>query len=132
MYLLDTNILLFVAYRPEYLTEEVKAIVQGVDNELYFSAASIWEVSIKFALNKPDFNINPDELRTGLFDNGFKELVIKGEHALNVLHLPELFHKDPFDRLLVAQAHYEGLTFITSDNNIIALSGEFISLIPNR
>lgn len=89
MYLLDTNILLFLAYSSEHLTEEVRNIIQDTDNELYFSAASIWEIAIKFALNKLDFNINADELRKGIFDNGFKELTVKGEHSLNVLNLPE-------------------------------------------
>ncbi|NAT79103.1 type II toxin-antitoxin system VapC family toxin [Dickeya dadantii] len=132
MYLLDTNILIFLAYNSEYLTEEVKDIIQDTDNDLYFSAASIWEVAIKFSLNKPDFDINPDELRSGLFDNGFKELAVKGEHAINVLNLPELLHKDPFDRMLIAQANYEKFIFITSDNKIIDLSSKFISIIPNR
>ncbi|WP_323610333.1 type II toxin-antitoxin system VapC family toxin [Pectobacterium versatile] len=132
MYLLDTNILIFLAYNSEYLKEEVKNIIQDTDNELYFSSASIWEVVIKFSLNKPDFNISPDALRQGLFDNGFKELVIKGEHSLNVLNLPESLHKDPFDRMLIAQANHEGLTFITSDNKIIELSSTFVSIIPNR
>ncbi|MCL2898172.1 type II toxin-antitoxin system VapC family toxin [Brenneria tiliae] len=132
MYLLDTNILLFLAYSSEHLTEEVKNIIQDTDNELYFSAASIWEIAIKFSLNKPDFNINPDELRKGLFDNGFKELAVKGEHSLNVLNLPESIHKDPFDRMLISQANYENLIFITSDNKIIDLSAKFIKIIPNR
>ncbi|MCI4239179.1 type II toxin-antitoxin system VapC family toxin [Dickeya dianthicola] len=132
MYLLDTNILIFLAYNSEYLTEEVKNIIQDTDNDLYFSAASIWEVAIKFSLNRPDFDINPDELRKGLFDNGFKELAVKGEHAMNVLNLPELLHKDPFDRMLIAQANYEKFIFITSDNKIIDLSSKFISIIPNR
>ncbi|MEI7189723.1 type II toxin-antitoxin system VapC family toxin [Dickeya dianthicola] len=132
MYLLDTNILIFLAYNSEYLTEEVKKIIQDTDNDLYFSTASIWEVAIKFSLNRPDFDINSDELRKGLFDNGFKELAVKGEHAMNVLNLPELLHKDPFDRMLIAQANYEEFIFITSDNKIIDLSSKFISIIPNR
>ncbi|KML68996.1 type II toxin-antitoxin system VapC family toxin [Pectobacterium peruviense] len=132
MYLLDTNILIFLAYSSEHLTEEVKNIIQDTDNELYFSSASIWKVAIKFSLNKPDFNIDPDSLRKGLFDNGFKELVVKGEHSLNVLNLPESLHKDPFDRMLIAQANHEGFTFITSDNKIIDLSSNFISIISNR
>ncbi|MFJ5509574.1 type II toxin-antitoxin system VapC family toxin [Pectobacterium jejuense] len=132
MYLLDTNILIFLAYSSEHLTEEVRNIIQDTDNKLYFSSASIWEIAIKFALNKPNFNIDPDALRQGLFDNGLKELVIKGEHSINVLNLPESLHKDPFDRMLIAQANHEGLTFITSDNKIIDLFSVFISIIPNR
>ncbi|EHD20879.1 MULTISPECIES: type II toxin-antitoxin system VapC family toxin [Brenneria] len=112
MYLLDTNIFLFLAYSSEHLTEEEKNIIQDAENELYFSAASIWEVAIKYALNKPDFNINPDALRKGLFDNGFKELAVKGEHSLNLLNFPESLSKDPFNRMLIAQANYENLSLL--------------------
>ena len=87
------------------------------DNELFFSSASIWEVVIKNGLNRPDFQINPNDLYCGLLNNGYNELTITSNHALLVAHLPP-HHKDPFDRILIAQAMAEGLTLLSSDKTV--------------
>jgi PIN domain nuclease of toxin-antitoxin system len=90
------------------------ALIDHPGNELIFSAASIWEISIKNALGRPDFEVNPRVFRRGLLDNGYGELRIGSEHAVAIDLLPSL-HKDPFDRILVAQAITEGITLLTTD-----------------
>ena len=92
------------------------------DNELLFSAASMWEVSIKTQLGRDDFQVDARLLRRGLLDNGYDELTISSEHALATGLLPQL-HKDPFDRILVAQAIVEGITLLTSDPLIAQYPG---------
>ncbi|ALX96167.1 MULTISPECIES: type II toxin-antitoxin system VapC family toxin [Serratia] len=131
-FLLDTNILLFMAYEPEKLTADVVEVLEDTDKTLCFSAASIWEVVIKSNLNKPDFSIDPKQFREGLFDAGLIEIPIKSEHALAVSDLPEKLHKDPFDRLIVAQAKNNKLALITSDNKLIDFVSDYITVIPNK
>ncbi|MBC3251659.1 twitching motility protein PilT [Serratia fonticola] len=131
-FLLDTNILLFMAYEPEKLTADVVEVLEDTDKTLCFSAASIWEVVIKSNLNKPDFSIDPKQFREGLFDAGLIEIPIKSEHALAVSDLPEKLHKDPFDRLIVAQAKHNKLALITSDNKLIDFVSDYITVIPNK
>ncbi|ERK09224.1 type II toxin-antitoxin system VapC family toxin [Serratia sp. JSRIV001] len=131
-FLLDTNILLFMAYEPEKLTADVVEVLEDTDKTLCFSAASIWEVVIKSNLNKPDFSIDPKQFREGLFDAGLIEIPIKSEHALAVSDLPEKLHKDPFDRLIVAQAKHNKLALITSDNKLIDFVSDYITVMPNK
>lgn len=131
-FLLDTNILLFMAYEPEKLTTDVVEVLEDTDKTLCFSAASIWEVVIKSNLNKPDFSIDPKQFREGLFDAGLIEIPIKSEHALAVSDLPEKLHKDPFDRLIVAQAKHNKLALITSDSKLIDFVSDYITVIPNK
>ncbi|MFV8980410.1 type II toxin-antitoxin system VapC family toxin [Serratia fonticola] len=131
-FLLDTNILLFMAYEPEKLTADVVEVLEDTDKTLCFSAASIWEVVIKSNLNKPDFSIDPKQFREGLFDAGLIEIPIKSEHALAVSDLPEKLHKDPFDRLIVAQAKNNKLALITSDNKLIDFVSDYITVMPNK
>lgn len=89
------------------------------DNELLFSAASLWEVAIKRARGRPDFQADARLLRRNLLNNGYHELPVTGEHAIAVGDLPPL-HKDPFDRLLVAQSIVEGITLLTVDPLVAA------------
>jgi PIN domain nuclease of toxin-antitoxin system len=83
-------------------------------NEPVFSSASMWEIAIKDSLGRPDFRVNARLLRRGLLDNGYLELPITSEHAVAIDGLPPI-HKDPLDRLLVAQSLVEGITLLTSD-----------------
>lgn len=92
------------------------------ENELLFSVISIWEVAIKCGLNRPDFQVDARKLRRGLIDNGYIELPILGEHAVAIDGLPSV-HKDPFDRLLIAQAMVEGITLITNDESMAMYPG---------
>jgi PIN domain nuclease of toxin-antitoxin system len=91
-------------------------------NELLFSAASLWEITIKRSLGREDFQVDPRLLRRGLLDNGYTELPITSEHAVNVDLLPST-HKDPFDRILAAQATVEGITLVTNDRKLSAFPG---------
>lgn len=112
--LLDTHLLLWSAGQPERLSAMARALLDNPENELLFSSASIWEVAIKRGLGREDFCVDPRLLRRGLLDNGYSELPITSEHAVLIDGLPAI-HKDPFDRILIAQAIAEGITLITSD-----------------
>jgi PIN domain nuclease of toxin-antitoxin system len=112
--LLDTHILLWAAGQPERLPEEARELLDSSENELLFSAASIWEVVIKSGMGREDFKIDARVLRRGLLDNGYGELAIASAHVVAIEGLP-VFHKDPFDRVLVAQAQVEGITLLTAD-----------------
>jgi PIN domain nuclease of toxin-antitoxin system len=120
--LLDTHLLLWVASGGDRLPAETIARIQDEDADLMFSAASIWEVAIKSALGKPDFGVDPNVLRRELLDNGYEELPIIGAHAAQVARLPPI-HKDPFDRLLIAQATVEGITLLSADATIASYPG---------
>lgn len=112
--LLDTHVILWAAGDPEKLSESTRTLLTAPDNSLFFSAASIWEIVIKLGLGREDFKVDPYRLRKMLVLHGYTELSITSEHALKVDSLPPL-HKDPFDRLLVAQARTEGMLLLTVD-----------------
>ncbi|MDO9583911.1 MAG: type II toxin-antitoxin system VapC family toxin [Desulfomicrobium sp.] len=111
--LLDTHMLLWAAAGT--LPKKAESLVGDVSNTLYFSSASIWEIGIKKGLGRNDFRVDPEVLRRGLLDNQYNELCITSLHALAVNDLPML-HKDPFDRMLLAQAKSEGISLLTSDS----------------
>jgi PIN domain nuclease of toxin-antitoxin system len=123
--LLDTHVLLWAAAEPDRLKEPVREMLSDPDNELFFSAASIWEVSIKSGLGRPEFSVDPNLLRRGLVDRGYLELAISAAHAAAVMELPPL-HKDPFDRLIVAQARHEGFLLLTADEMATAYGGSIL------
>ncbi len=112
--LLDTHLLLWVAGLPDRLSADALALIDAPENELFFSVASLWEIVIKRGLGRDDFQVDARVLRRGLLDNGYSELPIGSEHAVAIDNLPPI-HKDPFDRMLVAQAMVEGITLLTSD-----------------
>ena len=115
--LLDTHILLWAASDPGRLTPEARNLLGDPATELLFSTASIWEVVIKKALGRKDFQIEPRQFRDGLIQNGYSELAIRSEHTLAVGLLPPI-HKDPFDRMLIAQAQVENISLLTMDNKL--------------
>ena len=112
--LVDTHLLLWAAGRSARLSPQARRLIGDPANELLFSAASLWEIAIKAGLGRADFRVDANPLRRGLLSNGYRELAITGEHAVAVTGLP-MFHKDPFDRLLLAQSSVEGITLLTSD-----------------
>jgi PIN domain nuclease of toxin-antitoxin system len=120
--LLDTHLLIWTAGNPRKLSGTARALIENRANEIAFSAVSIWEIAIKYALEKPDFNIDPHLVRRGCLDNGMTELSMTSDHAVIVATLP-LIHKDPFDRLLVAQAIAEGIELMTVDETIARYRG---------
>ena len=113
--LLDTHLLLWSAGEPKKLPKSARALIDNPENELLFSVASLWEIAIKARLGRRDFKVDVRLLRRGLLDNGYGELPILSDHVVAVESLPAL-HKDPFDRMLVAQATVEGITLLTSDS----------------
>jgi PIN domain nuclease of toxin-antitoxin system len=115
--LLDTHLLLWAAGEPERLSPTAHEAILNPENQLVFSVASLWEVAIKSALCRPDFTVDPRLLRRGLIDNGYQELPIAGEHTIGISVLPPI-HKDPFDRMLIAQAIAEEIVLMTVDEKI--------------
>jgi PIN domain nuclease of toxin-antitoxin system len=110
--LLDTHLLLWAA--ADTLPKKAKELIANEDNILLFSAASIWEIVIKNGLGRLDFQIDTYMLHNGLLNNGYLEIAVDSYHSLFVGKLP-LIHKDPFDRILVAQAQMEKATLLTCD-----------------
>lgn len=120
--LLDTHLLLWAAGEPGRLSVEARSLIHDSRNELLFSAASLWEVAIKRGLGRDDFKVDARLLRRGLLDNGYSELPITSNHLVAIESLP-MVHKDPFDRVLVAQATVEGITLLTVDSLVARYPG---------
>lgn len=120
--LLDTHLLLWAAGTPERFSSEARALLNDSEHELFFSAASLWEIAIKRGLGREDFQVDTRVLRRSLLDNGYSELPVGSEHTVALESLPHL-HKDPFDRMLVAQATIEGITLLTADKQVAQYPG---------
>jgi PIN domain nuclease of toxin-antitoxin system len=124
--LLDTHLLLWSSGTFSGPTSPMPpaadALIDDEANTLCFSPASIWEVAIKKAQGRADFQADPHALRRALLDNGYVELPITSEHAASVVFLPPI-HKDPFDRLLIAQARIEGVVLLTADAKVARYDG---------
>lgn len=120
--LLDTHLLLWAAAEPKKLPAAARRSIANSRNQPLFSAASLWEIAIKNQLGREDFRVEPRTLRRGLLENGYLELPITSEHAVATDTLPPL-HKDPFDRLLVAQAQVEGILLLTADAQVARYPG---------
>jgi PIN domain nuclease of toxin-antitoxin system len=120
--LLDTHLLLWAAGEPNRLSAKARSLIDSADNELLFSAASLWEVVIKRGLGRDDFQVDTRLLRRGLLDNGYGEVPIVSDHVVAIESLPPI-HKDPFDRVLVAQATIEGITLLTTDSLVAQYPG---------
>jgi len=120
--LLDTQLLLWAAGTPQRLSRQARPLLEDPANELLFSPVSLWEIAIKRGLGRTDFQVDARVLRRGLLDNGYVELPLTGEHAVAIEGLPPL-HKDPFDRILVAQAMVEGVVLLTADTMVAQYPG---------
>lgn len=120
--LLDTQLLIWAAGFPDRMSAEARALIADTGNDLLFSAASLWEVAILSPLGRDEFDVDARLLRRGLLDNGYGELPVSSEHAVAVDGLPSI-HKDPFDRLLVAQSMVEGITLLTTDDMVAQYPG---------
>ena len=114
MVLLDTHLMLWAALSPQRLPARAAKLLGQRDTAAAFSLASLWEVAIKASLGRPDFNVDAAALRAWLLSEGFTELALAPAHVLQVAHLP-WHHRDPFDRLLIAQAQVEAITLWTAD-----------------
>lgn len=115
--LLDTHILLWALLEPARLAPFHREMLESPEHEVFFSAANIWEIAIKRALSRPDFDAEPEVVRAAGLATGFHELPISGWHAAAVRHLPD-HHRDPFDRLLIAQAKTEPMRLLSTDRVI--------------
>lgn len=120
-FLLDTHLLVWLSADSRRVPAAARPLLNDEANLFFFSAASLWEVAIKYALGR-QFNVDPSVLRRGLLDHGYLELAVTSEHTLSLHGLPFL-HKDPFDRILIAQALSEGLTLLTVDAVVASYPG---------
>ena len=120
--LVDTELLLWAAAQSNRLSASARRIVEDPGNDLLFSAASLWEIAIKRGLGRADFSADPRVIRRALLGNGYAELPVTSQHAVNIDALP-VFHKDPFDRLLLSQAIVEGATLLTTDEVLARYPG---------
>ncbi len=123
--LLDTHIVLWAAGQPEKLSKSVTSILTAEDNIPFFSVVSLWEMVIKRGLGRDDFRVDPRRLRKMLVIHGYFELPVDAEHVFAVETLP-LIHKDPFDRLLLAQARSEGMLLLTVDQALSRYGGSVL------
>lgn len=125
--LVDTHLLVWSATSDKRLSSGASDLINDSDNTLWFSMASLWEAAIKASLKRPDFPIDVALLRSGLLANGYNELDVEWRHIVVFKDLP-LIHKDPFDRLLVAQAIAEGMFLLTVDS-VLSQYGENILVV---
>ncbi len=125
--LLDTHVLLWALDAPGRLPRDVVTQIESSDTQVYFSAASIWEIAIKTALRKVDFRYSPEEIAQAARDTGFVELPVSAAHGAKVAHLP-LHHRDPFDRLLIAQILLLPAQLLTVDAALVPYS-ELVRLV---
>ena len=119
--LLDTHLLLWAAASPERLSPPTRALLDDPTHELAFSSAGLWEVTIKARLRREDFRIDPALLLRGLLAHGDREIPVAAAHAPTLSALPAI-HRDPFDRISIAQARVEGLTLLTTDTMVASSS----------
>lgn len=120
--LLDTHLLIWAMGEPARLGPALGELLEDPRHTLCFSVASLWELVIKASLAREGFQVQPSLLRRTLLDGGFLEIPITADHVLAVGSLPPL-HRDPFDRLLLAQAEREGLLLITADRTVARYPG---------
>ena len=120
--LLDTYLLVWAKGEPERLDPALVRLLEDPTNTPVFSVASLWELVIKRGLDRPDFRLEPPLLRQALLEAGWRELPVEAHHVLVVGQLPAL-HRDPFDRLLLAQAQADGLLLITADQQLAQYPG---------
>ncbi len=123
--LLDTHLILWAAESSNELPIKVRQLLEDDSNEPFFSAASLWEIAIKNSLGRKDFKVDAPILQRGLLDNGYIELPIESAHAVFIQNLPSI-HKDPFDRILIAQATLERITLITADEVLAQYPGPIL------
>lgn len=126
--LLDTHVLLWSLSDARRLPGSVRDAIESGENEILFSAASIWEVAIKAQVLRADFGVDVETIVAAARETRFTELAITAQHAAAVAGLP-LHHKDPFDRLLIAQALIEPARLVTSDKMLAAYSKDLVRLI---
>ena len=125
--LVDTHMLLWVVQDSPKLSKKARYMLTEPEDEYWFSAASVWEIAIKRGTRSAKLQISAEQARTAFLAAGFKELTVTSLHAATAETLPKL-HKDPFDRILVAQARAEGWRLITHDATLAGY-GDWVALV---
>jgi len=125
--LVDTHLILWAAAKSRRLPKEARRLLEDPANEVFYSAASLWEIAIKAAQRRSDFRVDLALLRPALAAMDFVELPVSGIHAERLASLPPI-HRDPFDRMLVAQSLSEPLVLLTNDAALAAY-GEGVKVL---
>ena len=112
--LLDTHVLLWAVASSRRLSRAARRLIEVPENEVFYSAANLWEIAIKSGLGRSDFRIDVEAFHAALPESGLAELPIRAAHAVAIQKLPDI-HRDPFDRMLIAQALTEPLVLVTND-----------------
>lgn len=128
--MLDTHVLLWALFEPERLSASAHALLESSENPVLFSAASMWELSIKIGNGRLDLVATAEQILAGALELGFEELPVRARTTLRVATLP-MHHRDPFDRLLIAQAMDEPATLLTADS-MLARYSELVSIVAPR
>jgi PIN domain nuclease of toxin-antitoxin system len=123
----NTHLLLLAAGKPKKHSKKAQHLLKTANSLVWFSAASPWEITFKLRLGRGDFRFDPRQLRRGLIENGWRELVITSEHCVATLNLPPI-HKDPFDKMLIVQAYVEGHSLVTSDDIVAKYPGTILKV----
>jgi PIN domain nuclease of toxin-antitoxin system len=121
-FLLDTQIVLWALFDAPQLDLKTRALLDDAEHQFLFSVVNIWEIAIKSGLKRANFRYDPRVIRRQLHEDGYEELPVLSRHVVEVDVLP-LIHKDPFDRILIAQAMVEGITLLTADPVIAKYPG---------
>ena len=125
--LIDTHLLIWAAFGLPHLPKRASAAMKAADSRLLFRAASLWEIAIKQSLGRPDFDVDVAALRDGLLANDYEELAVSSAHAVVVAALPP-HHRDPFDRMLVAQAQVGQAFLLTTDKQLTAYGAQVMAV----
>lgn len=125
-YLLDTGVWLWINFEPQRLSPKAQNVFRDLGQEMFLSAASAWEIAIKFASGKLHLPEPPDAyVVRRMADQGVRPIAVSHQHALAVASLPS-HHRDPFDRLLVAQANLEDMVLISADRIFLNYSVQLL------
>jgi len=125
--LLDTHLLLWAVASSQRVSPEARSLIEDPRNDVFFSAASLWEIAIKSTLRRKDFRVDLPLMRSAMSDMGVIELPVRSEHAVRITELPPV-HRDPFDRLLVAQSLVEPMVLLTNDA-VLARYGPVVRVV---
>ena len=125
--LLDTHLLLWAVASSQRVSPEARSLIEDPRNDVFFSAASLWEIAIKSTLRRKDFRVDLPLMQSAMSDMGVIELPVRSEHAVRITELPPV-HRDPFDRLLVAQSLVEPMLLLTNDA-VLARYGPVVRVV---
>ena len=125
--LLDTHLLLWAVANSGRLSAEARSLIEDPQNDVHYSAASVWEIAIKSTLRRKTFRVDLVLLQSTFPTMGLTELPVKAEHAVGITQLPPI-HRDPFDRLLVAQSVVEPMVLLTNDA-VLARYGPVVRVV---